>query len=360
MTPQEAMQQQSMEQKLEAALTRIQQMEALLAPEAGPMLAPEDFWGTRPRRTIPDPLPYAHDGKMRYSTWRMKVQAVIRNEKEAFSSAEALLMWGFSCLVAKAADLVAPWVEERAARGGLRVEDIEEWLEHCDSLFNDGDHRRRMQEEFFGMRQGSRTFPEFFAEWSQTLVAAGLVLDGPTKERALLSALNPGFRARAAASLVTQKGFDAKVEYLKGLADVEDSFRVMGAAGPAAQIKPRQQQRSGGGLPPPQAAVAATAVTAAVTTADVMDWEPTPANAVRARWITAEERARRHEAGQCRRCGGADHFERECPALPARRPAGAASRVAASRVVVADPAGVEAVSSSIIELELEGKAGLRG
>jgi hypothetical protein len=302
---------------------------------------------------MPDPQTYAHDGTMRYRNWRMLLRAVVDAEADAFPTARSLLMWGYGRLSGKAQELMGPWMEEREAREALTIYDFEEFVSFCDTLFDDQDLRRRQQAAFFNMRQAGRSFFEFFADWSQTLVAAGLVLGDEAKERALLAALDGSFRKRADMVLVTIEGFAAKVEFLKKAADAEEAGRSYAAA-QQQQQQAQQQQRGrgrgqgttpkasggggGGGAPAQQAAAADP---------DAMEWEPTPANAQRARWTTPEEREKRRAAGQCLRCGATGHNQWQCAALPARRPAVATpgptqgARAAAMARAKPDPAGVE-------------------
>jgi len=295
---------------------------------ASAMVGEEIFWGTKSHRLLKDPRPYGHDGKARYTTWRMMVYGVVRAEKAAFPSAESLILWGLGLLEGRAAEMAAPWVEERVQRPVLRFEDFEEFMQHCDTLFDDQDMRRKMQAEFFAMKQGKQSFFNFYAQWAQTLAASGLVLDDDAKERALLVAMDQGLRFRATSVLVTLASFMGKVDHLKKVADAEEAIEAQKTASKAVGSTPRQQQ--------PQQPQQRQKVPPA--DADAMDWTPT--NASRAKWVDEGERRRRRENALCLRCGGADHQVRACGALPARPPPRGPTVATVSRVRP-DPEGVE-------------------
>jgi hypothetical protein len=331
-------------------MVRMAQMEELLAQlvaksetketAAAVPEIPEPNWGQL-RRSMPDPEPFIGDGGRSYGSWRMEVSVVAEVDAEAFRSARARVFWGFGMLRGKARTGLEAWTMAYNQRTTFKAADFEEFLSACDASFDDRDQKRRRQFEFETMRQGRKPFREFIAEWQQALVATGVALTDDHKERYLLDAISPELRSAAEPSLLLiQSGFHDRLRFLKVLAD---SREARGMQRPWAQRpqqpqqQPRLPQPQQPRLPQPQQQPAAQQI----SPADQMDWTPTAAAKVRAKWVPREELDRRRAANLCTRCGGSDHRSRQCGALPPLFPRGANRTVAASVKVAPAPDGIE-------------------
>src|SRR5207237_10279796 len=88
----------------------------------------------------------------------------------------------------------------------------------------------------------------------------------------------------------------------------------------------RDSPAGGRGFLPSPSTGASQSPAPATTPTDKMDWEPTRANAQRAKWVSKEEINKRKAEGQCLRCGKSGHRIAFCPYKPAINPNGQPTR----------------------------------
>jgi hypothetical protein len=284
-------------------------------------------WGTANRR-IPSAMIFGVD-RISYRSWRLEVLTNGEVYQLSFPSAKARVIWAYGQLGGKPKVAMEQWLEEYVRRERFAGADFEEFLQRCDEFFDDRDARRKRSDQFYSMRQGKRGFREFLGDWMVAYRAAQLNLSEDSLERALSEAMNPELLDLARATLLMIPTWDGKLAHLKALADMTENKRGAGNNGnsggrPRGGLNQQRQQQQTGGYSSNHnnngGSTHQNHHANQLRDPDEMDWEPTLASGRRAKWISEEERQKRRDNGWCVRCGGKDHYVRDCPHMPALRP----------------------------------------
>ena len=176
------------------------------------------------------------------------------------------------------------------------------------AAYDDNDAAERASRKLNIMRQGSKTFGAFLAEFDRTLLDAGGIGWADQVKKTFLSNCLSYELQNAIVASPTPATYK---EYCTLLHTVSTNLENL-------QRKKNSNKKQNQGAGPRLTAEV-------VPAADSMDWEPSTTTAAvvrtqRAQWVSKEVLEKRKNARRCIRCGEDGHFIRECELLPAMRP----------------------------------------
>lgn len=172
--------------------------------------------------------------------------------------------------------------------------------------YDDNDAEERASQRLGSMKQGTKKFSTFIADFDRTLLDAGGVgWDDKAKKSFLMNSIALDLRTTIAAMPIptTYRRYCDLLHTAS--ANLESIQRIKNRGG-------RQHSTT-------------TSEAEVVPATDAMDWEPATVTAAaactqRAQWVSKEVLEKRKELGRCLRCGKDGHFLRQCTLLPAVRP----------------------------------------
>lgn len=215
-----------------------------------------------------------------------------------------------SRLRGRALQQITPWLTTAAQQGALNPNDL---LYQLQLAYNDSESAERAARKLSILRQGTKPFSAFLAEFERTLLdAGGIDWADQVKKTFLNNTLSKELQTAIIATPIPATYRD----YCSMLQTV--SYNLESLRGSRYQ---KSNERD----------------TPAYPAADsTMDWEPTPVSTAitstvqrRAKWVSQETMDQRKARGVCFRCGGSDHRVNRCKALPAIPPIQAATAIRA-------------------------------
>lgn len=292
----------------------------------------------RPRSRYPDVEPFDGEDLGNYRPFRINLYTKFLIDHQCFRSDEERILYAFGRLRTKASQRILPWVVAKTQRGGGA--NLNEFYQAMDKAFSDPEMQKRALVRVNTMKQGKRDLKEFLNEFDATMIDAGGLTWSEDQKNALLETAVSG-------------------RILQGTIGTDQPDSYEGFCSQLHRIDHQQQRVSKISRASTQAAFVRPNP-ATDNRHDTMDWEPTSAQVAalrgevaalrsqnekktkRATWVANEEVQKRKTEKKCLRCGSQDHFVRQCPLLPARRP----GLVAAVRTTDDHQGGVEQESDS--------------
>ncbi len=222
----------------------------------------------------------------------------------------------------EAATQLAPWFK---AVAGTKDEVAEEIFAQLELSFGDPNKKEKAARKLHYLRQGNRSFMEYFVEYRHLIMEAGGA-DWP--EDVKKSYL------RAGLSRELQELMIGREDPSQNFADFCNELKRISDQAEAFQQRNRLFRRNDGNQRPLRNPTVPTTTGANTRdqnmaalpgkTPDMMDWKPSGpasiANARRAKWVSKEELGKRREERRCIRCGANNHLVKECPYKPAKPP----------------------------------------
>ena len=251
---------------------------------------------TEPRRK--DRLPSAPEFEGRRSefrSWRDQINAKLN--VDLAREDQAVQAWYIhSRLRGRALQQVTPWVNTTIRQHALTPDGL---LYQLQIAYDDPESAERAARKLNTLRQGTKAFNSFLAEFERILLdAGGIDWTDQVKKTFLNNSLSTELQTAIIATPIPA----SYREYCTLLQMVSHNLD---------SIQNRKQLRTGRPRP--------------ADNANAMDWEPTPviaatAEAKRAKWVLKETMDQRRDSGACLRCGQRNHRVIGCPLLPAKRP----------------------------------------
>ena len=256
----------------------------------------------RKKDRLPAPPEFAGK-RSEFRSWLTQMHAKLAIDK-AEESEDIRFWYIYSRLREDALVQVDSWVAAMQATGSLSVEGLVEQLK---AAYEDNESSERAARKLNVMRQGSKPFGSFLAEFDRTLMdAGGLGWMDQVKKTFLSNCLS----AELQAAIVATPTPLLYREYCSMLQTVSTNLEA---------VKKRKQREGS------RRTIAYPTATEIVAASDTMDWEPArttlvaSAQARRAQWVPQDVIDKRRLNKRCLRCGADDHFVRECTLLPATR-----------------------------------------
>jgi hypothetical protein len=224
-----------------------------------------------------------------------------------------------------AAAQLAPWFK---AVKGMKDEVAERIFDQLELSFGDPHKKEKAARKLHHLRQGNRSFMEYFVEYRRLIMeAGGASWPEDVKKSYLRAGINRELQELMIGRENSDQGFESYCDELKRISDQAEAF----------QQRNRQFRRNEGNQRPPRnPTTPATTSTPTITrdqapaaaapgaAPDTMDWQPSGpasiANARRAKWVSKEELDKRRKERRCIRCGANNHLVKDCPYKPARPP----------------------------------------
>ena len=231
------------------------------------------------------------------SQMEAKLQVDLADDKEIVR-----FWYVHSRLRGRALQQVTSWVQATQQTGTLTVDGLFMQLRKA---YDDSESAERAARKLGILRQGSKPFSTFLAEFDRTILdAGGLYWDEQVKKTFLSNGISTELQEALIATPIpgTYAGY---CELLHSVSNNIENIksRKKKDLSRTTYNPPAQEKKDEG-----------------------MDWEPTPAiNAASARskramWVTQKVMDARREKGCCYRCGEDGHVVRDCKFLPAVRP----------------------------------------
>ena len=242
-----------------------------------------------PKHILPRPE-YTHDDPSLFSYFRDAIREKLRIDELACGRTEEDRAWyAFFCLKGKAAARVHPWM---ATQRRLQIPvTLTTFLEQLDVSFNDPARTQRAIEKINNIKQGNRSFREFFHDFELTAMeAGGSTWEDSVRKGFLKAALNQKLRAALVATPIPARYMDY-VELIKFTSDNVEDLRGNSSSAPPFENR----------------------------TTDAMEWQATPVANVRlqgekrrASFVPKVVVAKRKEQNLCLKCGSNEHFAKGC------------------------------------------------
>jgi hypothetical protein len=255
----------------------------------------------RLRKKLPE-LPEFSGKRNEFRPWITQAKAKLSVDKA--TEPEAVQFWYIhSRLRGEALAQVSAWVDAVISTDRMTIEGLFGQLR---AAYDDNDAAERASRKLNIIRQGTKSFSAFLAEFDRTLLdAGGIGWADQVKKTFLSNCLSYELQNAIVASPIPK----TYKEYCTLLHTVSTNMENL------RRKKNRERNPTTG----------STSVPSDAPTEDVMDWEPATttvavARTQKAQWVSKEVLAKRKEAGRCIRCGGNGHFIRQCELLPASRP----------------------------------------
>ena len=253
---------------------------------------------------------------------RFKTQlSLVLADEGRFQDEQHRLRYCFSLLKGDAYTTMEPLVSP----DGVNLADTAAFLTEITRIFGDSDEQGSASRELEKLKQGSRDFSRYYADFARLAAILGI------EDRAKRYALERGLSQEVIASLCHQgppgdETFDAYVDRLKRM---DERIRRLKALSSSSSAKPQN----------PRPVPRTPASTASGTHPGPMDL-----SANKGQKLPTDERERRIRLGLCLYCGGTGHMANSCPkksAYGALRAAAATSAVAVLAAPAADMSGNE-------------------
>ena len=253
----------------------------------------------RRRELLPKP-PEFHGDRAEFRPWLGQIRAKL--EVDLSAEKETVQFWyTHNRLRGRALQQVTPWVTSAQQMDSLTTEGLFEQLRLA---YDDHESAERAARKLNTLRQGTKPFSIFLAEFDRTLLdAGGLHWDEQVKKTFLMNGICIGLQEALIATPIPPS-YASYCNLLQSVSNNLESLhtRRKWNMSPIKRVQPTERNEN------------------------VMDWEQTPAIAVtsinvrRAKWVPKSAIDDRKGRGLCIRCGEKGHFVRECKVLPAVQP----------------------------------------
>jgi len=238
-----------------------------------------------------------------FRAWKYEITAKLAIDLK-HEDKEVQAWYIYSRLKGKARQQIAPWLNTAESQNSLTPESL---LYQLELAYNDSESIQRATRKLNIIRQGTKPFSLFIAEFERTLIdAGGSTWDDQAKKAFLTNTLSTGLQ-QALIPLAVPHTYR---EYCDLLQRVSYNIEV---------FQKQNYSRQTGYTPAP-----APALTPPIGN-NTMDWEPTPivtatTERKEAKWASTAIIDERRKKGACFRCGNIGHKIHECRLLPATRP----------------------------------------
>jgi hypothetical protein len=247
-------------------------------------------------------LPEFSGKRAEFRPWLTQARAKLAIDKA--EETETVRFWYIhSRLRGDALSQTSSWVDSVQSTNQMTTEGL---ISQLRAAYDDNDTAERASRKLNQIRQGSKSFSAFLAEFDRTLLdAGGISWADQVKKTFLSNCLSYDLQNAIVATPIPS----TYREYCTLLHTVSTNLEA---------LQRRKGKDKGTATGPSYTADTPQS-------GDSMDWEPsaTVTAAVqtrRAQWVSQEILNKRRETGQCLRCGGKGHFVRQCTLLPAVRP----------------------------------------
>jgi hypothetical protein len=285
---------------------------------------PTPYERSYPRPRHPDVEPFTGEDPKDYPPFQMNLRTKFAIDAACYPTEEEQVYYAYSRLRGKASQRVLPWLLARQ-----KSETPVLWAEFSavlDKAFGDPDRQRKALVRVNTMKQGRRDFEEFLNEFDEELLNAGGINWDDNQKKALL---DTAINVELLKAMVGIKQEDSYDDYCNQLREINHNLQ---------RVARLTRKGSHAAVPTHVARTKPAGSSDRTGTPDQMDWEATHAQiaalqkevaALRAKGTKAprkasqapaEEKQKRLSEGKCLRCGDPDHFVRECPIKPTRRP----------------------------------------
>ena len=239
--------------------------------------------------------------KTEFRPWVSQIEAKL--QVDLADDKEIVRFWyTHSRLRGRALQQITPWVQATQQTEALTVNGL---LKQLRTTYDDHESAERAARKLGVLRQGTKPFSTFLAEFDRTILdAGGLHWDEQVKK----TFLSNGISTELQEALIAIQVPGTYTAYCELLHSVSNNIE---------NIKSRKRKDFSRTTYIPQAQEKKD---------EGMDWEPTPAISAasartkRAIWVTQKVIDARREKGCCYRCGEDGHIVRDCKFLPAVRP----------------------------------------
>lgn len=255
----------------------------------------------RKKNKLPE-LPEFSGKRAEFRPWLTQVRAKLTVDKA--EETETVRFWYIhSRLRGDALSQTSSWVDSVESTNLMTTEGL---INQLRAAYDDNDTAERASRKLNQIRQGSKPFSTFLAEFDRTLLdAGGIGWADQVKKTFLSNCLSFDLQNAIVATPIPS----TYREYCTLLHTVSTNLEA---------LQRRKGREKGLTVGTPDAVETKPA-------ADMMDWEPitTAAAAIRAQraqWVPQEILNKRKETGRCLRCGEKGHLMRQCTLLPAIRP----------------------------------------
>ena len=272
--------------------------------------------GAAPKRAkLPDPTKFNGD-RFAYPAFEEQLLGKLEVDGAYLGGQAIQVNYAFGLLEGQALEFMRPWMQSWRNTAFFTVNSF---LTQLRGGYEDPELQETARQKLEELRQGDRSVIDYLAEFDKTFLEArshGL------PAWAKINAVRKGLNRKMGRLLVTVKepsDYSSWCAELKGLARKDDSEGHRASRLPRYDA-PRPAQCY---ISPPVPSFPPASRFPPIQTPPAPEVEMTLGTTTqrrRAAWVSPEEVARRLAEGLCRRCGGAGHYIRNCPFLPARRP----------------------------------------
>ena len=276
------------------------------------------------RRRLPDPAPFDGETSTSFHHALMTLRNKVALDGPVIGSESDQVKYCMTRLTGKAAKQMVPWAMKYEGTPQFTLQEFFAKMTHC---FSDPQQSEKALRRLRTLKQGDKGFNKYLQEFEHLLLeAGGSEWDDMVKKNYLDGGLN---------DVMT----DAILGAFNLPADFREYCNALGVVGD--RIAARRYQKSSIGIKGSnnhgnasrQSFLANNTVPSTITThkevtnatgrggsPDAMDWTKTNAG-TRAKWVSQKELDARRAAHACFRCGNTGHIVKNCPLLPAIRPA---------------------------------------
>ena len=289
------------------------------------------------RKKIADPEKYEGD---REALPEFLLQ--LRLKAPTLRDEQARLRYAISLLKGRALTQIRPYINA----GRVDLDNLDALIAKLDAAFGDPDRRGTAERKLLNLRQTTRDFPTFFAEFSR--YAADTNWDNNAKRSLMRNALYYELKADLMGQ-AEPADYDQWIALLQRLntkrRQLNSENRRLITSTPQASARPTLaayiSTPSSSSTTPRTSTTAATVPSTTPSASTATGTAPGPMDLSSGRKrLSTEERRRRMEEGRCMYCGGLGHMARECP--NARHPLRAAETTVTTENVEAATGNVTA------------------